>query len=186
MHQAALTERFIQQGWKSATHPRYRVPVPPDVFMRCWGSSEPSRTGGLDVERSDCAMDTRIFVGDYTTGAIALRYESYDGTKLGRCASRRAIRRAFATSRSCACRTEHQTKPQCHEDYVDRGGLALRAVVCMRAYKKLPQLYDLSVLVATLDQSQGGVQGRLDAQGFSFENAQRLSRHYIEAYGWAR
>jgi len=25
--------------------------VPPDVFMRCWGSSEPSRTGGLDVER---------------------------------------------------------------------------------------------------------------------------------------
>jgi hypothetical protein len=30
------------------------------------------------------------------------------------------------------------------------------------------------------------VQGRLDAEGFSFENAQRLSRHYIEAYGWAK
>src|SRR4249920_2016930 len=68
-HQAALTERFIQQGWKPATHPRYRVPVPSDEFMRCWGSSDPSRTGGLDVERSNCVMDTRIFVGDYTTGA---------------------------------------------------------------------------------------------------------------------
>ena len=186
VHQASLTERFIQQGWKSATNPRYRLPVPPDVFMRCWGSSEPSRTGGLDVERSDCAMDTRIFVGDYTTGAIALRYESYDGSRLGPLRFAARYSQSFRNESFVRLSTEHQTKPQCHEDYVDRGGLALRAVVCMRAYKKLPQLYDLSVLVATLDQSQGGVQGRLDAQGFSFENAQRLSRHYIEAYGWVR
>ncbi len=60
----------------------------------------------------------------------------------------------------------------------------LRAVACLRAYKKLPQLYDLSVLVTTLDQNQAGVQGRFDAQGVSFPNAQKLARHYIEAYGW--
>jgi serine protease Do len=185
-HQAALADRFVEQGWKSGTHPRYRLPVPPDVFMRCWGSSEPSRTGGLDVERSDCAMDTRIFVGDYTTGAIALRYESYDGAKLGPLRFAARYSQSFRNENFNRLASEHQTKPQCHEDFVDRAGLALRAVVCMRAYKKLPQLYDLSVLVATLDQSQSGVQGRLDAQGFSFENAQRLSRHYIEAYGWIR
>ncbi|MEO8081217.1 MAG: serine protease, partial [Caldimonas sp.] len=82
-HQQLLTDRFIAQGWKEATHPRYHVPVPPDVFMRCWGTSEQSRTGGLDFERSDCAMETRIFVGDFNTGTISLRHESYDGSKLG-------------------------------------------------------------------------------------------------------
>ena len=71
---------------------------------------------------------------------------------------------------------QHQTKPHCQEDFVERDGLPLRAVVCMRAYKKLPQLYDVAVLVATLDQTQGGVQGRFDAQGVSFANAQRLGR----------
>jgi serine protease Do len=59
-------------------------------------------------------------------------------------------------------------------------------VVCLRAYKKLPQLYDVSVLVATLDQTQAGVQGRFDAQGVSFASALALSRHYIEAYAWTR
>ena len=54
------------------------------------------------------------------------------------------------------------------------------------AYKKLPELYDLSVLVATLDQKQSGVQGRFDAQGLSFANAQKLAKHYLEAYGWVR
>ena len=54
----------------------------------------------------------------------------------------------------------------------------------MRAYKKLPQLYDVAVLVATLDQGQAGVQGRFDAQGVSFANAQRLTQHYLDAYRW--
>jgi serine protease Do len=183
-HQALLTERFIQQGWKTATHPRYRVPVPVDDFMRCWGSSEPSRTGGLDLERSDCVMDTRIFVGDYTTGAISVRHESYDGAKLGTLRFAARYSASFRNEAFTRLRSEHQTKPQCHEDYVDRGGLPLRAVVCLRAYKKLPELYDLAVLVATLDQTQAGVQGRFDAQGLSFANAQKLAKHYLEAYGW--
>lgn len=183
-HQAALADRFVQQGWKDATHPRYRVPVPPDQFMRCWGSSDLSRTGGMDMERSDCVMDTRIFAGDFSTGAISVRHESYDGSRLGalRFASRHA--QSFRNESFTRLRSEHQTQPQCHEDFVDRKGLALRAVVCLRAYKKLPQLYDVSVLVATLDQPTSAVQGRFDAQGVSFANAQRLARHYLEAYAW--
>ena len=184
LHQAALTERFIAQGWKAATHPRYLVPVPTDQFMRCWGSSEPSRTGGLDFERSDCVMDTRIFVGDYNTGAISVRHESYDGSKLGPLRFAARYSASFRNESFTRLRPEHQTKPQCHEDFVDRDGLPLRAVVCLRAYKKLPQLYDVSVLVATLDNKVSGVQGRFDAQGLSFANAQRLARHYIEGYGW--
>ncbi|MBL0092678.1 MAG: trypsin-like peptidase domain-containing protein [Piscinibacter sp.] len=185
-HQAELTERFIRQGWKPQTHPRYRVPVPPDEFMRCWGGSEVSRTGGMDLERSDCVMDTHIFAGDFNIGAISVRHESYDGSKIG--AMRFAARHAqsFRNESFTRLRAEQQTKPQCQEDFVDRQGLVLRAVVCLRAYKKLPQLYDLSVLVATLDQPAGGVQGRFDVQGVSFANAQRLTRHYLEAYEWVK
>jgi S1-C subfamily serine protease len=185
-HQALLTERFIRQGWKAATHPRYLVPVPPDVFMRCWGSSEPSRTGGLDFERSDCVMDTRIFVGDFNTGTVALRHESYDGSKLGPLRFAARYSQSFRNEAFTRLPAQHQTKPRCNEDFIDRDGLPLRAVVCLRAYKKLPQLYDVSVLVATLDQSEAGVQGRFDAQGVSFANAQRLARHYLDAYRWVK
>ncbi len=185
-HQAALTERFIAQGWKPATHPRYTVPVPQDRFMRCWGSSEPSRTGGLDFERSDCVMDTRVFVGDFNTGTLATRHEAYDGGKLGTLRFAAQYSASFRNESFGRLGKQHQTKPQCHEDYVDRKGLVLRAVVCLRAYKKLPQLYDLSVLVTTLDQPHAGVQGRFDVQGVSFPNALKLSQHYLEAYAWVK
>ncbi|HEX6362541.1 MAG TPA: serine protease [Albitalea sp.] len=185
-HQASLTERFVAQGWKSATHTRYKVPVPPDRFMRCWGSSEQSRTGGLDFERSDCVMDTRIFVGQFNTGAISVRHESYDGTKLGTLRFAARYSESFRNETFTRLRGDLMTKPQCREGYVEHDGLPLRAVVCMRAYKKLPQLYDVSVLVATLDQDQGGVQGRFDAHGVSFANAMKLTRHYLDGYGLAR
>jgi S1-C subfamily serine protease len=182
-HQANLTSRFMQQGWKIATNPRYTVPVPNDQFMRCWGSSEPSRTGGLDLERSDCVMDTRIFVGDYTTGAVGVRHEAYDGSQLGtmRFAARYAA--SFRNEGFVRLPPEYQTKPQCHEDFVEHGGLPMRAVACLRAYRKLPGLYDLSVLVVTLDQPKSGVEGRFDVQGLSFANAQKLAKYYLDAYG---
>jgi hypothetical protein len=185
-HQAALTDRFIEQGWKEATHPRYHVPVPPDVFMRCWGTSTVSTTGGLDFERSDCVMDTRIFVGDFTTGTISLRHESYDGTKLGPLRFAARYSASFRNESFVRLSPQYQTKPRCEEDYIEREGLPLRAVVCMRAYKKLPQLYDVAVLVATLDQSEAGVQGRFDAQGVSFANAQRLAHYYLDAFRWVQ
>jgi len=185
-HQAALTDRFIAQGWKEATHPRYHVPVPPDVFMRCWGTSEVSRTGGLDFERSECQMDTRVFVGEYTTGTISVRHESYDGSKLGPLRFAARYSQSFRNEAFVRLSSQHQTKPRCNEEFIDRDGLPLRAVVCLRAYKKLPQLYDVAVLVATLDQNESGVQGRFDAQGVSFANAQRLARHYLEAFRWVQ
>jgi hypothetical protein len=56
--------------------------------------------------------------------------------------------------------------------------------MCLRAYKKLTGLYNVSVLVASLDQADSGVQGRFDAFGVSFENAQRLAAHYLAGYAW--
>jgi hypothetical protein len=59
----------------------------------------------------------------------------------------------------------------------------MRAVVCLRAYKKLPGLHDLMVLVATLDGRTVGVQGRLDAVGVGVAGAEQLTRHYLAGFG---
>jgi serine protease Do len=182
-HQEVLTERFLAQAWRNAGHARYRIPVPPEAFMRCWGQSNPVESKGWEFSRSECQMDGRIFVsGSLTTGWLNVRHEAYDGRKLG------VLR--FAKQYSDSFQNEafgggsaQRTPPQCHERYVDREGLPMRAVICLTAYRKLPELYDASVLVATLDASKQGVQGRFDARGVTFENALKLSAHYLDGFG---
>ena len=183
-HEAVLTERFIALPWRSAGHPRYAIQVPQEQFMRCWGRGSPQAVRGLQFERSDCEMDSRIFVGGaLLTGHLSVRHEAYDGARLG------ALR--FAERYTSSFRNEfmgsddrHRTAPRCVERNVDRDGLPLKAVVCLRAYKKLEGLHDLSVLVATLDGTQSGVQGRFDARGVSFASAQRLAAHYLDGFAW--
>jgi S1-C subfamily serine protease len=183
-HQQALTDRFLAQPWRSAGHPRYAIPVPQEDFMRCWGTSTPADTKGLEFERSDCVMETRLFVSGWlTTGALTVRHEAYDGRKLG------VLRFADRYSRSFANESfggpgKARTAPQCHESYVDRNGLPLRVVLCMSEYKKLTGLFDAAMLVVTVDSSSGGVEGRFDASGVTFDNALKLSAHYLEGFGW--
>lgn len=182
-HQEELTQRFIQQGWKTASHPRYLVPVPVDRFMRCWGATEPSASGGMDVERSECTMDSQIFAGGFSTGALSTRHESYNAARLGRWRYAAALSASFANEKFTRLTDAQMTPPACHEDFLDRQGLTLRAVVCVRSYRRLPKLYDVSVLVATLDQPTAGVLGRFDGEGLSYPNAMKLTKHFLTAFG---
>jgi S1-C subfamily serine protease len=183
-HSAALTTRFVALPWRAAGNSRYKIPVPQEEFMRCWGQGSPQATRGLQFERSDCAMDSRVYVGaSLVTGHLSVRHEIYDGSKLG------PLR--FAQRYSASFRNEYfgidsrqLTAPQCVQRTVDREGLPLRAVLCLNAYKRLPGLYSLGVLVTTLDQPTAGAQGRFDASGVTFDDAMRLARHYLDGFAW--
>jgi hypothetical protein len=183
-HQQTVTQRFIDQPWRGAGHKHYRVPVPQEDFMRCWGQSTPADTKGLEFERSDCEMDSQVFVsGGMVTGSISVRHEAYDGSKLGWLRFADRYSKSFQNESFGRRSAREYTTPQCRESFVDQQGLALRAVLCMTAYKRLAGLYDLSVLVATLDQSTAGVQGRIDVRGVGFDNAMKLAAHYLQGFG---
>src|SRR6185503_4364754 len=186
-HQAALTARFLQQPWRHAGHPRYVIPLPQEAFMRCWGRSTPADAKGLEYEHAECDMDTRVFVSGWlTTGSLTVRHEAYDGSKLGTLRFAHRYSASFGNEGFGRAGDSARTAPQCHERYVDRDGLPLRAVLCLSAYKKLTGLFDVSLLVATVDAPQQGVQGRFDAQGVSFDNAMALAAHYLAGFGWIK
>ncbi len=160
--------------------------------MRCWGRGAPQATRGLQFERSDCEMDSRVFVsGALLTGFITVRHEAYDGSSIGALRFAQRYSASFANEfvggndrLRTAGQCEERTVAAPHSAGKAAPALPLRAVVCLRAYKRLPGLHDLMVLVATLDGRVRGVQGRLDAQGVSLAGAQRLAQHYLDGFGW--
>ncbi|UXH77328.1 S1 family peptidase [Roseateles amylovorans] len=184
-YQEELVRNFLSQPWRSANHPRYRLPIPQEQYMRCWGSATPADAEGIQMQRTQCRMEQAIFVSeDLQTGYLSVVEEAYDGAKLG------AIR--FARQYSASFRNERlggpdrdRTAPYCREDFVQqKDGPPLRTVACLRAYRKLEGLYDLTVLVTNVDASTEGALGRFDARGVSFANATKLTRHYLQGFAW--
>lgn len=183
-YQDELVTRFLALPWESANNKRYRLPVPKQDFMRCWGRGTPADTKGLAFERSQCRMDHALFVsGSLQTGWLDMSHEAYDGEKLGALRFARQYSASFRHERLGAA-DKLRTAPYCKEQFVDRDGLPLRAVVCLRAYRKLEGLHDLTVLVTTVDASTQGALGRFDARGVSFDNALKLAAHYLEGFAW--
>ena len=68
----------------------------------------------------------------------------------------------------------------------ESGGLPMRTVMCLRAYRRLPGLFDVAVLTTSVDAATEGVQGRFDAHGVSFANAMLLASHYLQGFAWKR
>ena len=185
-HQQQLTTRFVALPWRETKHAHYSVPVPQEDFMRCWGSSNPSESKGLSFERSDCQMDTAIFINEsLRTGDLAVRHEVYDGSKLGALRFAQEAGQSFRNE-GMGRRTHDLSAPKCQEDFVESAGLPMRTVMCLRAYRHLPGLYDVAVLSQSVDAKTEGVQGRFDARGVSFQNAMLLASHYLQGFAWKR
>ena len=133
--------------------------------MRCWGSSNPAESKGLSFERSDCQMDTAIFINEsLRTGDMAVRHEVYDGKKLGALRFAQEAGQSFRNE-GMGRRTHDLTAPKCQEDFVENAGLPMRTVLCMRAYRHLPGLYDVAVLSRQIRSSD--VIGRLGGDEFA-------------------
>ena len=182
-HQAALVDAFVAQPWRSANHPRYRVPVPQESFMRCWGSASPETQKYMRFERSDCVMNHSVYASpQLRAGMINVRHESYDGDRLGTLRFAQEYSASFANEQFGSGFSA--TAPRCKEAFTDRDGLVLRTVACVSALKRFEGLYNLSVLTTTVDHPTQGVQGRLDAVAIDFANALRLTEHYLQGFGW--
>ncbi|MGP1630433.1 MAG: S1 family peptidase [Giesbergeria sp.] len=183
-HQQLLTERFLKTPFQEQRLGRYRVPVPDDALARCWGSGRDPDFHGLNLERTKCQADSSVGAGDFTTGMVSLGYEAYDAPTLGAARFARAFSQSFGNEPFVKRGNRHQTAVECTERYVDDGKLPMRVVVCMTAYRKLPGLYNMSVLTATLNQPTQGVLGRFDVQGIAFDNGMKLAAHYLQAFRW--
>lgn len=183
-YQTTLTQRVLTQPWNSAGHARYQIPVPQEQFLRCWGSGSAAETKGLIFERSQCQMDNALFVSNSLyTGNFSVRHEVYDARQIGALRFARVYSDRFANE-NFGQSEKDITAPQCRESFVDAAGLPLKAVFCLRAYKRLAGLYIASVLVTSVDAKTEGVQGRFDVHGVSFANALALGEHYLRGFGW--
>ncbi|MFY3382672.1 S1 family peptidase [Paracidovorax sp. MALMAid1276] len=183
-HQQRLTDRLMQAPLREQRHGSYRVPVPDDALARCWGSGRDPSFPGLNLERTQCRVDSDVVAGDFNTGAVRLSYEAYNAPTLGPARFARMYSQSFANENLPLRGNRHQTAAECTERFVDPGSLPLRAVVCLSAYRKLAGLYNMTVLVTSVNQLTQGVLGRLDVQGVAFDNSMKLAGHYLKAFRW--
>jgi serine protease Do len=133
------------------------------------------------MDQVSCSMESALFVSNQTqTGHISIQHRLLQSSELSALQFAVLASRFFKNQTSGGHKDTRYTAPDCVEEFVSNDQLPRRAVLCVRAYRKFPELYDFTLLTASMEGSKMSLQSRIDTSGVSYENGLRVSRIFLE------
>ena len=183
-HQVVMVNRLFDKPLTLKTLGPYQAPITELDQMRCWGQSINKQNSLLTIYQMACAMGSSLYVSDkLKTGSVSIGHQFTQSTELGALRFSEFISSLFKVEKFGSHKDRHRTGPVCTEQFLDNKKLSMRAVICVRAYRKFEDLYDFSVLTSTTDERLMNLESRLDVNGISYENGLRVSKIFLESIG---
>ncbi|WP_449359616.1 S1 family peptidase [Alishewanella longhuensis] len=186
-NQQNMLAPILASDWLMKALGRGQVPETIAPFMTCWGHTNTSQTANeLRSARASCALQEQIFLSrDFYTGSIEMQFEWLDGSALPLLKFNHHYAQKIANSRAENRATAKDvTEFSCHSDVVQLNERATRVVYCVRGYKAYSGLYDVVYVAATVSRQQQGFISRFSLSGVNKENADALTRKFMEAVVW--
>ncbi|WP_296950154.1 serine protease [uncultured Massilia sp.] len=185
-HQREMVDRLLDAPLAIESMGPYRVPVRESQQLRCWGRSNFRAEAAYTLDSVSCAMEAAIYVSDsQQTGHVSMTHQYLRSASLHPLQFALLASERFRVDRLGASRDTRLTRPSCTESFVHTATLPLRAVVCVRAYRKFAGLYNFTLLTASTDDARASLQSRLDLAGVSYANGVRATRAFLAALGRA-
>lgn len=186
-HQRGMIDRLLEKPLSIKSMGPYQVPVRESAQVRCWGRSNVKAEAPFEADTISCAMEASIYVSDtQQTGYVSMLHQYLRSSSLNPLRFAFLASNQFRVDRLGSRRDTRLTGPSCTEQFVATDTLPLRAVTCVRAYRKFPGLYNFTLLTASTDDDSASLQSRLDVAGVSYENGMRVARAFLTMLGRAR
>ncbi|MBZ4399614.1 serine protease [Myxococcus faecalis] len=187
-NQQRLTEQMLAASLPKQALGSYHVPGRWIPFLKCWGDTPHDPEVPYTVTNYQCSSEEDIYLSSrHRTGVVAFLHQQASSQELGALRFSALYTALFSQDPDTVeASREDVTNFRCTSEFVDVGGLPVRAAMCLRAYKRFPGLYDLVLRAAALNASTSGVDTSLTLGGFTADNARKLARRYLEGLSWTK
>jgi serine protease Do len=183
-HQKAMIDRLLETPLSTKMMGPYLVPVRESEQVRCWGRSNVKAEASFTADTISCSMESAIFVSEsQQTGHVSMTHQYVRSASLDKVRFAVLASTLFKVDSLGSSKDTRLTGPSCTEQFVATKSVPLRAVTCVRAYRKFAGLYNFTVMTATTDDAKASLQSRIDISGVSYENGMRAARAFLESLG---
>jgi serine protease Do len=183
-HQRGMIDRLLDSPLAAKPMGPYQVPVRESEQVRCWGRSNVKAEASFTADTISCSMESAIYVSDnLQTGHVSMTHQYVRSASLDPIRFAALASNLFKADNLGSNRDTRLTGPSCTESFVKTRSLPLRAVTCVRAYRKFAGLYNFTLLTASTDDARASLQSRLDVAGVSYENGMRTTRAFLDTLG---
>jgi serine protease Do len=163
----------------------FKVVTQPAAFFRCWADATRAEELLYEEVHHSCSTDDYLFIaGDHSSGIVEVEHHMLSTKQLGASRFFTLYTGVFSEDDTPSGSEEHVTSWRCSTRNVENDKVPMRAVLCLRRYRKLGELYDGVLKVAVLGRRNVGLVSTLTMSGVTFENVDKLSRRYLERIAW--
>jgi hypothetical protein len=187
-HQNVMLDALHKGQWTTEPLGPYQIPVIPNTLARCWGDASDSSQKSFRYQSARCDLGSSVYLLDrMRAGTVSLQHQVSTAQTLSALRFANIRSKSFTNERHLySSHNRYRTASRCTEDFVKTSHLPMRAVVCVRAYRKLEGLYDISTLAVSLDANREGLESQLTLNGVDFERGMAESRRFVEAISRAQ
>ena len=186
-HSAALTARLTAKPFPVQMDTGYAIPDSPDPYIRCWGNESNMPKAFYSTRSFNCNGRASVFVDDgMTLGDVYFSSSLYQTSTMDALRFGRVLERNYGRSdeSSMDISSEDFTKYVCNDSVVQLKGLSVKAVLCVRAYRQFPGLYDMRLKVVSLGKSKSALISKLNLMGIAYDDGMRVVKFYMGALKW--
>ena len=185
-NQEQFIEKLLQQPIRTVPIGKYLVPGKFVDFLKCWGDSVRDEENPYRVSYQGCSLEDAIYVSDsQSTGLVSFTHYLISSNRLPRARFFSLYQDYFQRETlGISAGKQDVTRYRCETRFLREKNQDLRAVFCLRGYRRFSGLYDVFFRAATLSNDREGIQTTLMLGGVSYENAERFIRAYLEAFQW--
>lgn len=184
--QQQFYSQLLDKEWVSEEMEGVQISGQLDKSLKCWGHTEDKEDIYYKGVHKHCRSQDSIYISNsMQTGRMSYDYEWITTDKLNRFQFYSKVEDRFSHSgiRS-ASRKEDATNYDCEENFVSFSQHSWKVSTCIRAYKKYRGLYDVILLLTTVDQNDKTLLAKAAMSGISKENSTRFMKRFMEAIKW--
>ena len=157
-------------------------------FLRCWGDAARDESKPYAVITQECATDDYVFVSDQLlSGVVRYRHHVLTTEELNTFQFHALFSDYFGTHYGEFYGNEEEvTAFRCRQRLVRNRDVPMKVALCLRAYRRLPGLYDAVLRAAVLGARTRGAETSLALSGVSAATVQRVVGRYLGVIEWAK
>lgn len=155
-------------------------------FFNCWADADREPGRPWNGVQHFCTSDDLVFLSeDLWAGVLEFSHTLITSDELSSPRFYAAYQTQFEQDVEDLGGNDEDLSPyRCETRNVTQGGAAWRTVYCLRAYRRLPGLYDALFKAAQLGRGDVGVMTRLTLSGVTAPAAERTVRRYFARIRW--
>lgn len=188
-NQQRLFDLVLKADWQIKTLGSASVPGEITPFIRCWGRSNADKADAKFLSAvSNCAMGEQVYLSQqFRSGNIGMQYEWLKTDELNRYRFYNMYEKSVSNMAADNMAGKGDvTEFECNHNLVTahQGATNSKAVICSRAYKEYPGLFDVAFIAASYDKTQQGLISHFTLSGVEKGLALRFAEKFMESATW--